>query len=408
MALIRCLHITTVGDATRHMECVGVDATGIRLMEGKTLLFNLKVEAIEPRTANLLKQEMLAVGGDAAVDARGLDCSAERTDTILMGTQKQIERLTFKTEQYPILRPLGQALKETLENISKVRFSLRCGSRRLPLGERTLLMGVLNVTPDSFSDGGRYFNKEKAVAHGLRMAEEGADLIDVGGESTRPGSKPLPLEEELRRVIPVIETLGKEVSIPISIDTYKSAVARHAIGAGAHMINDISGLRFDPGLAKVAAESDVPIVLMHIRGTPETMQQKVQYDSLFSDILRSLRESIGKAESAGVDPDQILIDPGIGFGKNLDHNLLILRHLSELRVLGKPIVLGTSRKSFIGRILHEEVDGRLEGTLASIAIGAFNGAHIIRCHDVLPAKKTLAVTDAIRLAEETEGTSRKL
>ena len=189
-------------------------------------------------------------------------------------------------------------------------------------------MGVLNVTPDSFSDGGLFFDKEKAIAHGLRMVEEGADIIDIGGESTRPGSKPLELEEELRRVIPVIESLAKEVDVPISIDTYKSAVAQRAIEAGAQIINDISGLHFDPSLAQVAAKEDIPLILMHIRGTPETMQKDVHYDSLFSEILQYLKESIQRAESAGLDPRQIIVDPGIGFGKTVEDNLLIIKNLS--------------------------------------------------------------------------------
>jgi dihydropteroate synthase len=259
-------------------------------------------------------------------------------------------------------------------------------------------MGVLNVTPDSFSDGGLFFNKEKAISHGLRMVEEGADIIDIGGESTRPGSKPLELEEELRRVIPVIEFITKEVNVPISIDTYKSNVAQRAIEAGAQMINDISGLHFDPSLAQVAVKEDVPLVLMHIRGTPETMQKDVHYDSLFSEILQYLKDSIQRAESAGLDPRQIIIDPGIGFGKTVEDNLLIIKNLYEFRILGKPILLGTSRKSFIGKILNTEAGDRLEGTLSSIAIGVLNGAHIIRSHDVLQAKKAIAVADAIRLA----------
>ncbi len=398
MNLIRCLQISHVNEAIQQMKKVGVDSTGIKLMEGKTLHFNLKIEGIDPRTANLLKQELLSSGGDVAVDRRGLDCSANETDALLMGTQKNFEKLILKLEQYPNLHPLGQSIKKTIKNISKTHHSIRCRRRTLPLGKQTLLMGVLNVTPDSFSDGGLFFDKEKAIAHGLRMVEEGADIIDIGGESTRPGSKLLELEEELRRVIPVIESLAKEVDIPISIDTYKSTIAQKAIGAGAQMINDISGLHFDPNLAQVAVKEDVPIVLMHIRGTPETMQKDVHYDSLFSEILQYLRESIKRAESAGIDPRQIIIDPGIGFGKTLEDNLLIIKYLYEFRVLGKPILLGTSRKTFIGRILDTEVADRLEGTLSSIAIGVFNGAHIIRTHDVLQAKKAIAVADAIRLA----------
>jgi dihydropteroate synthase len=380
------------------MKRVGVDPTGVKLMEGKTLHFNLKVEGIDPRKANLLKQEMLSLGGDVAVDGRGLDCSTKQTDALLMGTQKHFEKLILKLEQYPDLHPLGQSIKETLKNISKTHYSIRCQKRILPLGKRTLLMGVLNVTPDSFSDGGLFFDKEKAISHALRMVEGGADIIDIGGESTRPGSKPLELEEELRRVIPVIESLAKEVDVPLSIDTYKSTVAQRAIEAGAEIINDISGLHFDPSLAKVAAKNDTPLILMHIRGTPETMQKGVHYDSLFSEILQYLKESIQRAESTGLDPRQIIIDPGIGFGKTAEDNLLIIKNLYEFRILGKPILLGTSRKSFIGKILNTEVGDRLEGTLSSIAIGVLNGAHIIRSHDVLQAKKAIAVADAIRLA----------
>ncbi len=398
MNLIRCLHITNARETIHQMGRVGVDATGIKLMKGKTLHLNLKVEGINPRIANLLKQEMLSLGGDAALDGRGLDCSTKQTDSILMGTQKQFEKLLLKLDQYPDLQTIGESLRETIKNISKIHYSIRCRKKTYTLGKRTLLMGVLNVTPDSFSDGGLYFDKEKAIAHGLRMVEEGADFIDIGGESTRPGSKPIGSEEELRRVIPVIESLGKKVDVPISIDTSKSTVAARAIEAGAEIINDISGLHFDPDLGQVAAKQDVPIILMHIRGTPETMQKDVHYDSLFSEILLYLKESIQRAESAGIDPQQIIIDPGIGFGKNLEDNLLIIKNLSEFRILGKPILLGTSRKSFIGKILNVEANERLEGTLSSIAICALNGAHIIRCHDVLQAKKAIAVADAIRLA----------
>jgi dihydropteroate synthase len=398
MNLIRCLHIPDAREAISQMRKVGVDATGIKWMKEKTLHFNLRMEGINARTANLLKQEMLSLGGDAAVDRRGLDCSAKSTDAILMGTQEQFEKLITKLDQYPDLQPLAGPLKETFENISKTHYSIRCRKRTFILGKRTLLMGVLNVTPDSFSDGGLYFDKEKAIAQGLRMVEEGADLLDIGGESTRPGSKPLGLEEELRRVIPVIKSLAKEVDAPISIDTYKSTVAQKAFEAGAGMINDISGLHFDPGLAHFAAKEDIPLILMHIRGTPEMMQKDVHYDSLFSEILLYLKDSIQRAESAGVEPQQIIIDPGIGFGKTVEDNLLIIKNLFEFRILGKPILLGTSRKSFIGKILNSDVTDRLEGTLSSIAIGVLNGAHIIRCHDVLQAKKAIAVADAIRLA----------
>lgn len=398
MHLIRCLNITNARVAAHQMGKVGVDATGIKLMKDKSLHFNLKVEGIAPRTANLLKQEMLSLGGDAALDGRGIDCSAKWTDAIFMGTQKQFEKLILKLDQNPDLQLVSQSLKETVDNISKTHYIIRCRRRTFLLGRRTLLMAILNITPDSFSDGGLYFDKDKAITQGLRMVEEGADILDIGGESTRPGSKPLELDEELRRVIPVIESLTKELDVPISIDTYKSAVALKAIEAGAEMVNDISGLHFDPELAEVVAKEDTPIVLMHIRGTPETMQKNVHYNSLFSEILQYLKNSIQRAESAGLDPEQIIIDPGIGFGKTVEDNLLVIKNLSEFRVLGKPILLGTSRKSFVGKILNADVGERIEGSLASISIGVLNGAHIIRCHDVPQAKRAIAVADAVRVA----------
>jgi dihydropteroate synthase len=398
MNLIRCLHITNAREAIHEMGKVGVDPTGMKLMKGKTLHYNLKVEGIDPRTANLLKQEMLSVGGDAALDRRGLDCSSTSTGALLMGTEKQFEKLFSKLEQYPDLQPFGQSLREILRNLSRAHYTIRCRKRTFTLGKQTLLMGVLNVTPDSFSDGGIFFDKEKAIARGLKMVEEGANFIDIGGESTRPGSKPLGLDEELRRVIPVIEFLAKEVDVPISIDTYKSAVAKKAIEAGAQIINDISGLHLDPSLSQVAAKEDVPLVLMHIRGNPQTMQKNIHYESLFSEIIQYLKDSIQRAESAGVDPEQIIIDPGIGFGKTVEDNLLILKNLQEFKILGKPLLLGTSRKSFIGKILNADVTERLEGTLSTIVAGVLNGAHIIRCHDVIQAKRAITIADAVRQA----------
>ena len=399
MNLIRCLHIGDDTEASHRMAETETDAAGIHSLRSRALHFTLKIERMDPQTASLLTQEMHLLGGASALNGRDQERRAESTDVLLMGTQEQFEELNARLVEHSRLRPLSSLLTETLKNISKKKHSIRCRKRTFPLGERTLLMGILNITPDSFSDGGLYFDREKAIAQGVSMAEDGADILDIGGESTRPGSKPLAFEEELRRVIPVIESLVKKVDIPVSIDTYKSSVAQRAIEAGAEMINDISGLNFDPGLAHVAAREDLPLVLMHTRGTPETMQKDVHYESLFSEILLYLRESIRRAESAGVNPDQIIIDPGVGFGKTLEHNLLIIKNLSEFSIFGKPILLGTSRKNFIGRILNADTAHRLEGTLSSLAIAVFNGAHIIRCHDVLQARKTIAVADAIRLAE---------
>jgi dihydropteroate synthase len=390
--------MTDPGEAALQLKAVGADELGTGLMEGRMIHLNLKVEHIPPRVAHLLKQAMRDIGGDAAVDGRGLDCSVERVDTLLTGSREQMEKLLLKLDQDGALDTLKRILEETLKALSKSRFSIRCRGKRVALGPRTLIMGILNVTPDSFSDGGLFFDKEKAIAQGLKMVEEGADFLDIGGESTRPGSKPVDDGEEIGRVVPVIASLSRQVKVPISIDTRKSVVARKAIDAGAQIINDVSGLSYDPELAAVAAKEDLPIVLMHIRGVPETMQKDVHYSSLFSEILQTLKRAVQKAESAGVDPGQILVDPGIGFGKGLEDNLRIIRNLSELRILGKPILLGTSRKTFIGKILDAGVEDRLEGTLSSTVAGVMNGAHVIRCHDVLPVKKAIAIADAIRSA----------
>jgi dihydropteroate synthase len=280
-------------------------------------------------------------------------------------------------------------------NGARKRFELRCRGGDLQLGERTLVMGVLNVTPDSFSDGGRFFEPGKAIDHGLLMAKQGADIIDVGGESSRPGADAVPLDEELRRVIPVIAGLASRLEIPISVDTYKAQVAERAIEAGAQMINDISGLSFDPQLPAVAARFDTPLVIMHIKGNPKTMQQAPCYGDVMAEIIASLRAGIERAERHGVDPHQVIVDPGIGFGKRVEDNLSILNRLEELAVLERPVLIGTSRKSFIGAVLEQEIDQRVMGTLATVAVSVLKGAHIVRVHDVPAIRQTAAMVDAI-------------
>jgi len=263
--------------------------------------------------------------------------------------------------------------------------------------KKTYIMGILNVTPDSFFDGGKYINFKKAVERGLQIAEEGADLIDIGGESTRPGAEPVSVDEELKRVIPVIESLSKKIDIPISIDTYKAKVAEEAINAGATIINDISGLRFDPQMPYIAAKYDTPVVIMHIKGTPKNMHINPVYDALIPEITEYLRNSIVIAKNAGVKENNIIIDPGIGFGKKPEHNLLIIKNLKEFANLGKPILIGVSRKSFIGKILDDApAEQRLEGTMAAVAVSVINGANIVRVHDVKETVKVVKVVDAIR------------
>jgi len=267
----------------------------------------------------------------------------------------------------------------------------------LDLSDKTFIMGILNVTPDSFSDGGRFFDPASAIHRGIQMVEDGADIIDIGGESTRPGAKPISIEEELRRTIPVIEALAKKISIPISIDTCKAEVAKSALDAGAEIVNDISGLRYDPRMPKVVADSKAPVVIMHIKGAPKDMQKAPVYEALIPEIMDYLREGIRIAMEAGIPEDRIIVDPGIGFGKRFEHNLEIIHNLCEFAFLEKPLLVGASRKAFIGKVLGDvPPDGRVEGTAAAVAISIFNGAHIVRVHDVKEMAKVAQVADAIK------------
>jgi len=279
--------------------------------------------------------------------------------------------------------------------VNRARFTIRCGDHTLELGGRTLLMGTINVTPDSFSDGGRFYQTDQAIKQGMLLASEGADILDVGGESTRPFSDSVGIEEELRRVIPVVSELAKSTTLPISIDTCKGQVARAALDAGATIINDISALRYDPELVKLAANSQVPLVLMHMQGSPGTMQLEPHYGSLLSEIIGFLEERIQFACEAGVSRDQIVVDPGIGFGKTVHHNLLLVKHLDSLATLGRPILLGTSRKSFIGAVLDKEVTEREPGSWATVCAGIIKGAHIVRVHEVTTCRQIADMVDAI-------------
>ncbi len=273
---------------------------------------------------------------------------------------------------------------------------LRLGRYTLERGKRTYLMGILNVTPDSFSDGGLFLDPGRACEHAHRMVEEGADLIDVGGESTRPGAFPVPLEEELKRVLPVIKRLSKELKVPLSVDTYKAEVAEAALGEGADLVNDIGALRLDPRMASVVARAKAGVVLMHMKGSPRTMQENPTYEDLIGEVLTFLRTQVEVAEGAGIEPSAILVDPGIGFGKRVEHNLQLLKRLSEFQVLGKPILIGPSRKSFIGAVLKLPLEERLEGTAAAVAAAVLNGAEVVRVHDVRPMARIVRMIDAIK------------
>jgi dihydropteroate synthase len=281
------------------------------------------------------------------------------------------------------------------------RFRLRLRSRTLILGERTLIMGVLNITPDSFSDGGRFLDSEAAVAHGLQLEKDGADILDIGGESTRPGAAPIKPEEELRRILQVIQILQGKLTIPMSVDTRRAAVAKLALEAGAEIVNDVSGLRTDPHLAEVARRARAPLILMHMRGTPQTMQRGPFSRNIIRDVKAELRVSISRAKRAGFPKTQILLDPGIGFGKTFEQNFELLAQLPEFARLGCPIVVGTSRKAFLGKALAESdsesvpSEERLLGTAATVTASILGGAHIVRVHDVAEMVRVARVADHI-------------
>ena len=275
-------------------------------------------------------------------------------------------------------------------------FILKCGEHTIDLRKKPALMGILNVTPDSFSDGGLYNTHQKAIKRVEQIIAEGADIIDIGGESTRPGAEPVIEKEESTRVISLIKEIVRKFNIPVSIDTRKTEVAKKALDAGACMVNNVGGLKKNREFGKIVAHYDVPIILMHMRGNPQTMQKDIKYRSVVSDIIEELKSSIALAQDAGIRKDNILVDPGIGFGKTTEDNLKIINRISDFKILGKPVVLGPSRKSFIGDALNLNVNERLEGTLAVAAYAALKGVNIIRVHDIMQTRRVIDMIKAIK------------
>lgn len=290
---------------------------------------------------------------------------------------------------------IAEDIAGVLRAYHRREFTLRCGTHTLECGARPLLMGIVNCTPDSFYSGSRQ-DGAGAVDAAVQMVDEGADLIDVGGESTRPGSEPVDAAVEVERVVPVIEALARKVDVPVSIDTRRSTVARAALQAGASLVNDVSGLRHDPELGAVVAEADVPVVLMHSRGEPGNMIEHAIYQDVVAEVARELREAVGRAHAAGVPNEAIVLDPGVGFAKRAEHSLTILRHTAALRSLGRPLLVGPSRKSFVDAVLDLPAEERLEGTAAAVAAAVLYGANILRVHDVGAMRRVVAVAAAIR------------
>ena len=397
--------ISSPADARAALKRIGPHRMALRWLQPKTETLCLQVRGVPWGDANILKQEMLALGGDAAVPMGTTHGeSSEHVDVLLIGTRQHLRRLTRRLDaQPPELKHLAGPLRAAINNMVKSDYELATRSGKLALGSRTYIMGVLNTTPDSFSDGGKFTSVEGAVAHAKQMLSDGADIIDIGGESTRPGSDKVSSKEEAARVIPVIAELmncNDDNGTPIiSVDTQKAEVARKAIDAGAAIINDVSGLMHDPELADVAAETNTPIILNHMRGTPDTMQDHPVYNDVIADIIHDLGSSSEIACSAGVSDNNILIDPGLGFGKRFEDNLIIIKKLAAFKVLGHPLVVGPSRKSFIGVALggqaQQDPMKRLEGTAAASALAIRSGAHILRVHDVAQMVALAQMTDAI-------------
>jgi dihydropteroate synthase len=394
---MRYIHISSLSEAEEELTKIGVDPYGIKAMVSKMNNVNMLLEGVECKIANIMKQEMLSVGGDVAVSRGTVDCSISKTDAIIMGTVKQLQRFADKISIQPFgLKKTSQDIKGLLDNLSRHTFTVKTPEREIKLGERTLIMGILNVTPDSFSDGGMFDRVDDAIRYGMSLEEDGADILDVGGESSRPGADPVSTEDELERITPLLKGLKKNLRVPISVDTTKAEVARVACEEGAEIVNDISALRSDAEMPDIIKRYNVPLILMHMKGTPKTMQEgAISYRSVTGEIIQFLAERMENAGSIGINTENIIIDPGIGFGKTTQGNLTLLKYLQEFKTLGRPILVGTSRKRFIGDITGGEPLDRIEGTAATVTAAVMNGAHIVRVHDVKVMKRVCRMADAI-------------
>ncbi len=394
---MKIIRIDNWEEALTLFQKIGVDPYGVDAMAPKTLHINILLKDQSCKIANIIKQEMLSIGGDAAVARESVACSISSTDVLIMGTFKQISELVKKIEKQPFgLDLIARDISEILKNKRQNHYILKTSRREIILGKKTIVMGILNVTPDSFSDGGLFYDQKNAFDRALQMIDEGADIIDIGGESSRPAAKPLDAKTELKRVIPIIEKLVKKTKIPISIDTTKVKVAEEALATGAEIVNDISALSGDKKMTKTVSDAGAAVILMHMRGNPRNMQKgNLIYDDLMGEIISYLKASSEKAIKAGIDKNSLVIDPGIGFGKTAEDNYKIVKNLSELKALGLPLMVGPSRKSFIGKVIGGEPQERIEGTAATVAAAIINGSQIVRVHDVASIKKVCAVTDAI-------------
>lgn len=401
----RVLCLTSDDEIIAEMTRVNAEDAGIRHMLPKARHYLVKLEHIRRPIAHILKETFLSNGGDTVINRDVITAQVEHSDVILTGTRKHFQRALLALREQGFgcdkLAVEVEAAIRHFDGAPNVPHASSFLDKRVAaafgqIGTRTLVMGILNATPDSFSDGGKYSDASDAIRHAYDMASDGADIIDIGGQSTRPGSEPISASEEMDRVLPIVKELATNLAIPVSIDTYSAEVAEAALNAGAAIVNDISAGAFDSEMPSLLAARRCPAVLMHIVGTPRNMQKNPEYGDLISDICRSLRERMDALVDAGVDQKLLILDPGIGFGKTPEHNLEILRRLAEMKSIGRPILVGTSRKSTIGSVLGGlPPEERLEGTAATVALSIANGADIVRVHDVKEMVRVARMTDAV-------------
>ena len=386
----------TLADIARELERTESDPEGVAIMTRKGRIYPIRLENVSLKAAPLLKQETLSVGADSA-HARGIaDHSVAATSVVLLATWGQYQRLLPKLRRQPFrLAEAAQEIDRALRAyLTRSPRTIRGPHRSFVVGDRPRVMGVVNVTPDSFSDGGLHLDPTEAVAHAERLVAEGAEMIDVGGESTRPGAKPVSPEAEWARIAPVLAGLAGRLSVPISVDTRHSEVAERAVDAGADVINDVEGLRSE-AMRRTVARSGAAVIAMHMRGDPTTMQTNLTYADLRGEVFAALAEATDRAVEEGVPAERILVDPGLGFGKSAEQSLELLLHVGELRSLGYPIVLGASRKSFLGWVLgNEDPARRLEAGIAAAVVAAERGVALVRTHDVGPTVRALALVRA--------------
>lgn len=398
---MRVVNISNIGDIENLMKQLKVDEYGIRIMAPKAYSYTVKINNLSPINANIIKQEMLSLGGDLAVPRDILTGKLKRADCLLIANLSQLNRLTQKLKIQPFgLHKIAEELNITLSNHLKNSYLIKARSFKIRVTDRPIIMGILNLTPDSFSNDGLYkgflnaADLNRICEYTERLINDGAGIIDIGGESSRPGARPVSSKEELKRTIPIIKLLVKRIKVPISIDTNKPQVAEQALDNGASIVNDITGLK-NCKMRKIIAKHRAACVIMHMLGMPSNMQDNPKYNSLIDDIIAFLNSRAEEALNSGIDKNSIIIDPGIGFGKTAKDNTQILKRLSEFKSLGYPLLIGPSRKSFIGRILNTPPQSRLNGTISTCVLGLRNGANIFRVHDVKEVSESLKTAKII-------------